>query len=819
MSSDLICAAERLFPDAEHFIPVRGDKRPLCPGWNDSGYSATDLEQFNTNPNFRAVGVNLARARGLLCIDIDDASGWALIKQHGLDLPDTLQIGRTGDPLRVKLFYSLTDQQSVDLQQHNLGGKTKRPGIDLFWASGQVVVAGRHPAGAYHDNDHPIAALPDGWIQWLTAHEAGAVQLAQMLTGQNAERLRSGFQVGSRNHQLFAFAADAFAAQSELQRRGVALSGPDADTLIQQALARTDQTDFDPVEIADTIASARAGRSPSIGFEKRLDYATGNRQPQQTHQTQQPQPVADYGLFSGLPWGMNDDGERQKPTKSNAHIALIHFKALGCLWFDELKQAEMIGTEPLTDHHLTLAEAAYAANGWALGYEPICRAVIGAARSNPRNTIREYLDGLSGPADDDVWGSLDRYMLGIDDDMARYYLPRFLVGAVARAYNPGAAVRHVPVLVGGQEIGKTTIAEYLFGGPRYFASINLEGQSKDSLATCHQHWCIELSELDGITKRRDCESLKTFISTNVDTYRPPFGRLNVVKPRGFVFWATSNSAPLNDPTGSTRFVAIRVGSELLPLDWIKEHRDELWARAVAEYRAGFDWERFDDLHRALQATRNSQEQVEDDWTDLIADRVLAHGDGPIPKQMVYAWLEVPKERQNNMTARRIRMIMEGLGRRSARQFGRPRSWVVDVPATPWQAEGGASTQGGVEGGMGEPSDSSDSQDHSTHTTHLSIGGVLDGTHTGGQGTQVLYGKTGDMGDMGGIVGPEPRPPLDLAMPPAHATPLEQLDHATQTLVRQLHAEDISRTPDTLAHLLVDIGGPALDPGVIAQIIR
>lgn len=806
MSSDLICAAQRLFPDAEHFIPVRGDKRPLCPGWNDSGYSATELAQFSTNPNFRAVGVNLARARNLLCVDVDDASGWALIQQQGLDTPDTLQIGRTGDPDRVKLFYSLTPAQADALQQHNLGGKTKRPGLDLFWASGQVVVTGRHPAGEYHDNDHPIAALPDGWIQWLitptptptptpAAPAPGSVRLVTMLTGKNAEHLRSGFTTGSRNHQLFAFAADAFAAQAELQRRGASISGPDAEALIQEALSHTDQTDFSPTEIADTIASARAGRSPSIGFDRRLEYATGTKAAPDL-----------YAPFSGLPWGMQDDGERQRPSRSNAHIALQHFKALGNLWFDELRQVEMLGQQQLTDHHLMLAEAAYAANGWALGYDPLCRAVIGAARSNPRHPIREYLQGVSGPASDDVWHNLDKHLLGIDDDMARYYLPRFLVGAVARAFDPGAPVRHVPLLIGGQEVGKTTLAEHLFGSSNY-SSVNLEGQSKDSLAICHQNWCIELSELDGITKRRDCESLKTFISTNVDTYRPPFGRLTITKPRGFVFWATSNSAPLNDPTGSTRFVAIRVGDELLPLDWVKANRDALWARAVVEYRAGFNWTRFDELHRALQATRNAQEQVEDDWADLIADRVRIHGNDPIPKQTVYAWLEIPKERQGPLTARRIRLIMEGLGRRSGRQHGLPRAWMVPEP------DGGATTIGGTADGTPKPSDSNRSQPRSTSTTkNQSLVGIKE-ARIGGTTTHPLPVKRSDLGGTTGTPPENPAPATDLPEPQADPLPQQTLD-----LVRQIHAEQPTRSPDAIAHLLAAVGGPTLDPQTVAKLI-
>ena len=38
-------------------------------------------------------------------------------------------------------------------------------------------------------------------------------------------------------------------------------------------------------------------------------------------------------------------------------------------------------------------------------------------------------------------------------------------------------------------------------------------------------------------------------------------------------------------TGSTRFVCIPIPDRMLPLDWLRQHRDAIWARAVAEFRA------------------------------------------------------------------------------------------------------------------------------------------------------------------------------------------------------------------------------------------
>jgi predicted P-loop ATPase len=87
-------------------------------------------------------------------------------------------------------------------------------------------------------------------------------------------------------------------------------------------------------------------------------------------------------------------------------------------------------------------------------------------------------------------------------------------------------------------------------------------------------------------------------------------------PRQSVFAGTTNSdSYLRDETGGRRFWPVRV--RRVDTDGLERDRDQLWAEAVALYRAGERW-CLEDQGLISEATREQEARYSGDpWDDLI----------------------------------------------------------------------------------------------------------------------------------------------------------------------------------------------------------
>ena len=297
------------------------------------------------------------------------------------------------------------------------------------------------------------------------------------------------------------------------------------------------------------------------------------------------------------------------------------------------------------------------------GKEPTADVLALLAGRNTFDPAIEHLEAITASAEplaDDIWKRLDLLMFGITDLIAANYMPKYLIAAVARLYEPGCKVDQMPVLIGPQGIGKTEAGRALFS-PGLFGDQLTARLDVDDVTRLHKFWATELAELDGITRRSDQESLKAFLTRPVDTERRKYGRDHEDMPRRSVFWGTSNGAPLRDLSGSRRFVCIALPHAPLPLDWITSNRAAIWARALMEYRNGSAW--FSDRDEAAEiAERNLDHQQLDPWAERVGafleSRKLA---GVVKTGEVLEHLGVETAKQSNVIAGRVRQLVEAYG--------------------------------------------------------------------------------------------------------------------------------------------------------------
>lgn len=202
--------------------------------------------------------------------------------------------------------------------------------------------------------------------------------------------------------------------------------------------------------------------------------------------------------------------------------------------------------------------------------------------------IRDYLNGLTWDGRERLDTLVIDYLGAEDTPLNRAMTRKHFTAAVARVFEPGCKYDYCLVLTGPEGIGKSTLLNVM--GGRWFSDSVTSIDGKDGMDQLRNCWIIELGELASL-KRAEVESIKSFLSSRVDKYRPAYAKHVKEFRRQCVFCATTNEDLfLKGETGNRRFWVIKVDPGLRKFgDWheaMVRDRDQLWAEAVARYRAG-----------------------------------------------------------------------------------------------------------------------------------------------------------------------------------------------------------------------------------------
>ena len=136
----------------------------------------------------------------------------------------------------------------------------------------------------------------------------------------------------------------------------------------------------------------------------------------------------------------------------------------------------------------------------------------------------------------------------------------FMLGAIARAFKPGCKFDYMLVLVGAQGGGKSTFLRQLALNDSWFNDNFSTLDSGRAIENLRGMWIVELAELQATKRAKDVETIKSFITSRVDTYRAPYNRRTEQRPRVCVLAGTSNPTDfLTDQTGNRRFLPVTCG--------------------------------------------------------------------------------------------------------------------------------------------------------------------------------------------------------------------------------------------------------------------
>jgi predicted P-loop ATPase len=124
-------------------------------------------------------------------------------------------------------------------------------------------------------------------------------------------------------------------------------------------------------------------------------------------------------------------------------------------------------------------------------------------------------------------------------------------------------------------------------GKHWYSDSVYTMQGKDAYEQIQGAWVIELSEM-AAARKAEMEQIKHFISKQVDSFRPAYGRNVKDYPRQCAFFGTTNDDEfMRDTTGNRRFwpVAVKGGGPEITTDEI----DQIWAEAYFYYDLGETW--------------------------------------------------------------------------------------------------------------------------------------------------------------------------------------------------------------------------------------
>lgn len=272
-------------------------------------------------------------------------------------------------------------------------------------------------------------------------------------------------------------------------------------------------------------------------------------------------------------------------TENMCRILRAHAEFRGRLRFDAFKNSYEIqekGAWRLLEDNddvdiqtrISILFANYFGN---VGKQMVHDAIIKVSKENQIDSAQDYFRSL-------VWDKKKRvdtwlhHTCGVPNDVYHTAVAKnWIMGAVKRAMFPGCKFDYVLVLEGPQGTRKSTLFATI--GGEWHVETTASTDNKDFFMQLQGKLIAEFSEGETLS-RTEVKRMKAIITTQVDRYRAPYGRVTQDFPRRTIFAMTTNQEEyLKDETGNRRWLPVKLLKEKVDIDWMVENRDQLFAEA------------------------------------------------------------------------------------------------------------------------------------------------------------------------------------------------------------------------------------------------
>ena len=318
-------------------------------------------------------------------------------------------------------------------------------------------------------------------------------------------------------------------------------------------------------------------------------------------------------------------------------------------------------------------------------------ALVILMREREYHPIRDIIDAIQWDGEEHIGAFLHRWMKCEGNEYTREVGRLIFAGGINRLYHPGCKFEDMPVLIGvNQGEGKSTMVRWLAINDRYYREVTeIEGQR--GMEAVEGAWICEVGELLALTKMREKDAVKAYLSKQSDTYRKPYDRCVTERQRQCVFVGTTNRSEFLTDARNRRFYPVTCHSSGYDLfdheGAIKADILQCWAEAKAKMLRD-QMPAYADRKLLPVIQEKQAEATEDDWRigaiwkyldpkplgSLVCIREIKREALTIQDDLDRKQDPTPKESQELGTIMNDFTDWEKVGRTYTEKYGQQRCW-------------------------------------------------------------------------------------------------------------------------------------------------
>lgn len=259
------------------------------------------------------------------------------------------------------------------------------------------------------------------------------------------------------------------------------------------------------------------------------------------------------------------------------------------------------------------------------------------------NPVMDYMEAAA-----EEWDGRQRInrmfqvYLGADDiGLVSKIAEMWLVGTVAKVYDPYVKFDYVLDLVGGQGVGKTSLLQKL--GGNWYTDAVTDFSNKDNYDIMLKSLIVNDDEMVASNRMSFAET-KAFISKTSLRFRKPYMKRTEEFAKNFVLARTTNQKEyLKDKTGERRFLPVMANADKQkkhPMEIEPETIKQIWGEAVTIFKNGASLMFDEETEKELNVYRERFM-----YRDEVEQQVLEYLDMPIPSN----WESMSAQKQHQYT--------------------------------------------------------------------------------------------------------------------------------------------------------------------------